>query len=31
MDLLTGGTNVAATMPAKRAIENWRSSGTSTP
>jgi len=31
IDRLTGGTNVAATMPMKRAIENWRSSGTSTP
>ena len=31
IDLLTGGTNVAATMPVKRAIENWSRSGTSTP
>src|SRR2546430_12668399 len=31
IDLLTGGTKVAATIPVKRAIENCSSSGTSTP
>ena len=31
IDRLTGGTKVATTMPVKRAIENWRNSGTSTP
>src|SRR2546423_10149101 len=31
IDLLTGGTNVAATIPVKRAIENCSRSGTSTP
>src|SRR5919108_1098124 len=31
IDLLTGGTNVAATMPVKSAIENCSSSGSSTP
>jgi hypothetical protein len=29
--LRTGGTNVTATIPVKSAIENWSSSGTSTP
>ena len=28
---LTAGTKVAATIPVKSAIENWTSSGTSTP
>src|SRR5437588_10790182 len=31
IDLLTDGTNVAATIPVKRAIENYSKSGTSTP
>src|SRR5438445_13731278 len=31
IDLLIGGTKVAATIPVKRAIENWSSSGISTP
>ena len=30
IDLLTGGTKVAPTIPVNKAIENWRSNGTST-